>query len=311
MTHQQSPGTAPILTDEDRDERSPEAQTFDGEVVDPTATPTREVDPPTQTPTQTGPVDPDPTDPTDPDPDTPPDPDDPVPAPAATATATDEVSTDPRTDLDPDHVDPDHVDPEYVDTDPETAAAEADREATAPRPEPVDAEVVDTVDADTTVDTDTTVDPDTTVDTEMADTRPEFDREAELTRDATLEPSAATIEADTETADTDRDGVPDEAVEHAPGEVEQSPVADLWPAAVADALRARWRELQLRFVDDPQGAAAEADAVAAEAVEALTSTLNAQRTELAQWRTDRDADTEGLRVAVQRYHAFLDRVLGL
>jgi len=43
----------------------------------------------------------------------------------------------------------------------------------------------------------------------------------------------------------------------------------------------------------------------------LTSALTAQRSELAQWRTDRDADTEGLRVAVQRYHAFLDRVLGL
>jgi hypothetical protein len=217
-----------------------------------------------QVPTKTGPVDPDPTDPTDPDPDTPPDPDDP---------------------LGPD---------DAVDTDPETAAAEADREATAPRPEPMDAE--------------------------MADTRPDFDREAELTRDATLEPSAATIEADNATAmdadaatdtDTDRDGVPDEAVEHAPGEVEQSPVADLWPAAAADSLRARWQELQLRFVDDPQGAAAEADAVVAEAVEALTSALTAQRTELAQWRTDRDADTEGLRVAVQRYHAFLDRVLGL
>ena len=115
---------------------------------------------------------------------------------------------------------------------------------------------------------------------------------------------AATMDA----MPTDGSEVP---AERAPGEIEGSPVADLWPADTADSLRDRWRELQLRFVDDPQGAATEADALVSEAVDALTASLAAQRAELAEWRTARDSDTEGLRVAVQRYHTFLDRVLGL
>jgi hypothetical protein len=104
----------------------------------------------------------------------------------------------------------------------------------------------------------------------------------------------------------------DEAVaELSPGDVAIDPVAALWPAEAAEALRERWRDLQLRFVDDPHNAAAEADFLVGEAIETLTSSLASLRGDLANWRSEGGGDTERLRVAVQGYRGFLDRILGL
>jgi hypothetical protein len=112
---------------------------------------------------------------------------------------------------------------------------------------------------------------------------------------------------------TDRNGsrtkVP--TVERAPGQVHADPPVDIWPDGAADGLRQRWRELQLRFVDDPQAAAKEADDVLANTIELLNGSLQAARTDLSDQCTKNDADTEGLRVAVQRYRSVVDRVLAL
>ena len=51
--------------------------------------------------------------------------------------------------------------------------------------------------------------------------------------------------------------------------------------------------------------------LAGEAIEALSGTLSNLRSDLAGWRGEDGADTEVLRVAVQRYRQFLDRVLAL
>ena len=99
--------------------------------------------------------------------------------------------------------------------------------------------------------------------------------------------------------------------ELAPGDVAAEPVTQLWPADAADGLRERWREIQLRFLDDPQAAAVDADNLLGEAIEALSGTLSNLRSDLAGWRGENRADTEVLRVAVQRYRQFLDRVLAL
>lgn len=99
----------------------------------------------------------------------------------------------------------------------------------------------------------------------------------------------------------------------APGDVSMQSVPELWPADAISALRDRWRDVQLRFVDDPNAAAAEADSLVGEAIETLQTQLAMQRTDLAAWRNRNDGgdDTERLRVAVQRYREFLDRVLGV
>ena len=99
--------------------------------------------------------------------------------------------------------------------------------------------------------------------------------------------------------------------ELAPGDVAAEPINQLWPADAANGLRERWREIQLRFLDDPQAAAVDADNLAGEAIEALSGTLSNLRSDLAGWRGEDGADTEVLRVAVQRYRQFLDRVLAL
>ncbi len=87
--------------------------------------------------------------------------------------------------------------------------------------------------------------------------------------------------------------------------------AQLWPDGAADRLRERWRELQLRFVDDPRAAAQDASEVFDETIKLLSSSMKAARAELDEWRARNDGDTEALRVVVQRHRAFLDRILAL
>ncbi|MGK5742447.1 hypothetical protein [Micromonospora sp. URMC 103] len=86
--------------------------------------------------------------------------------------------------------------------------------------------------------------------------------------------------------------------------------ASLFDPATAQGFRDRWRDVQLRFVDDPRAAAGEAEALVEEAIDALSAALAAQQTTLGGWQEAGSADTEELRMAVRRYRDFLDRVLG-
>ncbi|MEV0153289.1 hypothetical protein AB0H57_06035 [Micromonospora sp. NPDC050686] len=86
--------------------------------------------------------------------------------------------------------------------------------------------------------------------------------------------------------------------------------ATLFEPAVAQRFRDRWRDVQLRFVDDPRAAAGEAQSLVEEAIQALSSALTAQRDKLGGWQDAGSADTEQLRMAVRQYRDFLDRVLG-
>ncbi|GIF70820.1 hypothetical protein [Asanoa siamensis] len=94
-----------------------------------------------------------------------------------------------------------------------------------------------------------------------------------------------------------------------PGEVEAAPVTALVAVEAAQGFRDRWREVQLRFVDDPRGATAEAQGLAEEVADALVDALNAMRSDLGNWGATDGADTEHLRVVVRRYRDFLDRML--
>ncbi|MER6594708.1 hypothetical protein ABT214_23220, partial [Micromonospora purpureochromogenes] len=86
--------------------------------------------------------------------------------------------------------------------------------------------------------------------------------------------------------------------------------ATLFEADAAQAFRDRWREVQLRFVDDPRAAVGEAQSLVEEAIQALSDALAMQKEKLGGWQTAGSADTEQLRVAVRQYRDFLDRVLG-
>ncbi|MFC4146971.1 hypothetical protein ACFO0M_12010 [Micromonospora mangrovi] len=86
--------------------------------------------------------------------------------------------------------------------------------------------------------------------------------------------------------------------------------ATLFEPATAQGFRDRWRNVQLRFVDDPRAAVGEAQSLVEEAIEALSAALRAQKSTLGGWQESGSADTEQLRVAVRGYRDFLDRVLG-
>lgn len=96
-----------------------------------------------------------------------------------------------------------------------------------------------------------------------------------------------------------------------PGASAADPVAALWGADRVADYRDRWRELQLRFVENPDAATSDAAALLDDAVTTLTSSLTGQKRALDAWQSGDDGDTEQMRVAMQRYRDFLDRLLGM
>lgn len=126
------------------------------------------------------------------------------------------------------------------------------------------------------------------------------------------EPAAASTTD--ERAGTDEQAATADRVESAelmPGEAPAEPTTTAvgWAEGAAEDMRVRWQELQLRFVDDPSGVAGEARALVAEAVRAVTDALAEQQRQLDSWSTAEGGDTEQLRVVVQQYRDFFDRML--
>jgi hypothetical protein len=74
--------------------------------------------------------------------------------------------------------------------------------------------------------------------------------------------------------------------------------------------RSRWDEVQARFVDDPRGTVKDADALVNDVMQRLTQTFTDERSSLeSQWSEGKDASTEDLRLAMQRYRSFFARLL--
>jgi hypothetical protein len=101
----------------------------------------------------------------------------------------------------------------------------------------------------------------------------------------------------------------DEPTDAKPGDVAVAALTALWTEDAARDLRERWREAQLRFVDDPRKAAHDIRNLVNETVEALTATLAGHREQLNSLPTN--GDTEQYRVVVQRYRTFFERLLVL
>jgi hypothetical protein len=78
----------------------------------------------------------------------------------------------------------------------------------------------------------------------------------------------------------------------------------------SEAFLRRWHEVQARFVDDPQAAVRDGDSLVAELLQALAARFAAHKDGLEQsWRGGGDADTEQLRLALQSYRSFFQRLL--
>lgn len=118
--------------------------------------------------------------------------------------------------------------------------------------------------------------------------------------------------------DTDTDTSAD-ALEQQLGDERREPVGEtaepaenrrlLEDDATSD-VQTRWREIQGSFVDEPRRAVEDADALVADLMQRLADGFAQERSRLeSQWDRGDEVSTEDLRVALQRYRSFFDRLL--
>jgi hypothetical protein len=95
-------------------------------------------------------------------------------------------------------------------------------------------------------------------------------------------------------------------------QAQRADMAPLFTAKRADDFRSRWDEIQTGFVDEPRRAVEQADTLVAEVIKRLAETFAEERSNLEeQWGRSSDVNTEDLRIALQRYRSFFDRLLSL
>ena len=86
----------------------------------------------------------------------------------------------------------------------------------------------------------------------------------------------------------------------------------LFDDKVTSELRERWTDVQSAFVDEPKTAVEQADALVADVMKRLASGFADERKSLeGQWSRGDDVSTEDLRLALQRYRSFFDRLLSV
>jgi hypothetical protein len=86
----------------------------------------------------------------------------------------------------------------------------------------------------------------------------------------------------------------------------------LFPAGDLENLRARWREVQGDFVDEPRKAVEQANELVEGVIQKLTDVFSNERSKLEkEWGQGKDVSTEDLRQALRRYRSFFDRLLSV
>jgi hypothetical protein len=86
----------------------------------------------------------------------------------------------------------------------------------------------------------------------------------------------------------------------------------LFPSNELEDLRTRWKDIQTGFVDEPRKAVEQADSLVASAMKRLAEVFAQERSGLEQqWDRGDNVSTEDLRVALQRYRSFFDRLLSV
>jgi len=78
----------------------------------------------------------------------------------------------------------------------------------------------------------------------------------------------------------------------------------------SEQFRARWNEIQGKFVDEPRSAVQLADALVSEVIGQITQMFATEHSSLeGQWKEGNDVSTEDLRKALQRYRSFFNRLV--
>ncbi|CAN5850832.1 hypothetical protein BH20GEM1_BH20GEM1_21000 [soil metagenome] len=77
-----------------------------------------------------------------------------------------------------------------------------------------------------------------------------------------------------------------------------------------EGLRERWIAIQAAFIDEPRRSVAEADRLVGDVTDRIARSFEDERTRLEEiWESGADITTEDLRLTLQRYRAFFDRLL--
>ena len=92
--------------------------------------------------------------------------------------------------------------------------------------------------------------------------------------------------------------------------VEQDEQTPLITEERGRSLLEHWTTIQAGFVDSPRDAVEQADSLVAEVIQDLARSFAEERSNLEQqWDSGSDVETEDLRVALQRYRSFFQRLL--
>ena len=84
----------------------------------------------------------------------------------------------------------------------------------------------------------------------------------------------------------------------------------LLPSDENDEFQRRWEQIQTGFVDEPRQTVEQADELVAHVMKRLAEGFAAERERLEQqWGRGEDVSTEDLRIALQRYRGFFQRLL--
>jgi len=117
---------------------------------------------------------------------------------------------------------------------------------------------------------------------------------------------------DTDTVATERTDTSISTQRPGEGDISEAPGALLFSAENGEKLRDQWDSAQTTFVDDPRAAVERADHLVVETIQILSTSFTQERSRIEeQWARGENVSTEDLRVALQRYRSFFDRLLSI
>ena len=89
-------------------------------------------------------------------------------------------------------------------------------------------------------------------------------------------------------------------------------VSPLFESTETETFRSRWHTIQTQFVDEPRRSVEQADELVAATMKRLAEVFASERQNLErEWDRGEDISTEDLRIALQRYRSFFDRLLSI
>lgn len=118
-------------------------------------------------------------------------------------------------------------------------------------------------------------------------------------------PSSASVDAEKEVGGS-KQANPDSA------SLDREAQSGLFPAAIRQTFGDRWSKVQAGFVDEPRNAVVEADRLVDEMLKRVQDIFAQRRAKLEkQWDAGTEGSTEDLRLTLQNYRSFFERLLKL